>query len=264
MKQNTVKHALKAGESQIGTWLSLASVFATRYIARSGLNWMTVDMEHSPADWNTAAQMFGAIAEAGCVPLVRIPGNTVENVKRALDCGAFGIVFPMVNSVEEAQLCVEACKYPPAGVRSVGGGLHALNFGGSSGEYYQKANDEILVVIQAEHVLAVERCEEILSVPGIDAVFIGPNDLLSSMHKTPAMETDDPQFVAALKHIRETAVKCGVAPGLHTLDAAMAKRRIDEGWKFVAVGSELSFMMDGAKSVAGLCTGSSREGASRY
>ncbi|MEP6757239.1 MAG: aldolase/citrate lyase family protein [Chthonomonadales bacterium] len=265
MKSNYVKHALAAGEPQIGTWLSLASLYATRYIARSGLHWYTVDMEHSAANWNDAAAMFGAIAEAGAVPLCRIPGNTVENVKRALDCGAFGIVFPMVNSKEEAELCVSACKYPPVGVRSIGGGLHALNFGCAPGEYYKKANDEILIIIQAEHVLAVERCEEILSVPGIDAVFIGPNDLLSSMHKTPAMETDDPQFVAALKHIRETAVKCGVAPGLHTANAEMAKRRIAEGWKFVAVGSELAFMMDGVKPVAEICKGNSGgEGVSRY
>ena len=116
-------------------------------------------------------------------------------------------------------------------------------------EYYARANEEILVIIQAEHVVAVEQAEEIFSVPGIDAVFVGPNDLLSSMHKTPAMESDDPQFVEALRVIRETAVRHGVAPGIHVADANAAARRIEEGWRFIAIGSEQSFMQQAARAV---------------
>jgi 4-hydroxy-2-oxoheptanedioate aldolase len=233
----------------VGTWLSLASPMAARFMARAGFDWLTVDVEHSPASWETASQIFGSVADVGGVPLARVPFNNLENAKRALDSGAYGIVFPMCNSVEEAQQAVSICKYPPVGERSVGGGLHALNFGCSPGEYYARANDEILVIVQAEHIRAVEDCERIFSVPGIDAMFVGPNDLLSSMHKTPAMETDDPEFVAALKHLRETAVRCGIAPGIHVADAEAAKRRIAEGWQFVAVSSELGFMTQGAAAV---------------
>lgn len=250
MRTNPVKASLKAGLPQVGTWLSLASPMAARYMARTGFDWLTLDLEHSPVDWEVAAMIFGAIADAGGVPLARVPFTSLENVKRCLDAGAFGIVFPMCNSVEEAELAVAACRYPPEGRRSVGGGLHALNFGTTPGEYYERANDEILVVIQAEHFEAVEKAEDILAVPGVDAVFVGPNDLLASMGKTPAMETGDPAFVEALRHVRETAVKKGVAPGLHVADAPMAQRRLAEGWRFIAIASELAFMLQGAADVA--------------
>lgn len=250
MRVNPVKAALREGRAQVGTWLSLGSPMAARFLARSGFHWLTLDVEHSPVHWETAALIFAAIADAGGVPLVRVPHNNLENVKRALDAGAFGIVFPMCNTVEEAERAVGACKYPPQGYRSVGGGLHALNFQTTPAEYYRRANDEILVVVQAEHVQAVENCERIFGVPGIDAMFVGPNDLLSSMHKTPAMETDDPEFVEALRRLRETAQACGIAPGIHVGDAEAAKRRLAEGWRFVAVSSELAFMTQGARAAA--------------
>jgi 4-hydroxy-2-oxoheptanedioate aldolase len=265
MKNNPVKAALQEGRAQVGTWLSLASPMAARFMARTGFDWLTVDIEHSPVNWETAATMFGAIADAGSVPLARVPFNSLENVKRALDAGAFGIVFPMCNTVEEAERAVAACKYPPQGVRSVGGGLHTLNFGASATDYYRRANDEILVIIQAEHVQAVENCDEIFRVPGLDAMFIGPNDLLSSMHKTPAMETDDPQFVEALRHLRETAVKHGIAPGLHVADAEAANRRLAEGWKFLAISSELGFMQQAARQTAQAVLGTTdASAAARY
>jgi 4-hydroxy-2-oxoheptanedioate aldolase len=248
MRTNSVKAALRRGEPQVGTWLSLASPMAARFMAHAGFHWLTVDIEHSPANWETAAAMFGAIADAGSVPLVRVPSITHENVKRALDAGAYGIVFPMCCTREEAEIAVAACKYPPTGNRSVGGGLHTLNFDTNPGEYFRRANDEILVLVQAEHIAAVENADDIFSVPGLDGIFVGPNDLLASMGKTPAMETDDPAFVDALRHIRETAVKYGIAPGLHVADAEAATRRIAEGWRFIAIGSELAFMTQGARA----------------
>ncbi len=264
MKTNTVRAALKRGEAQVGTWLSLNSPFAARFMAQVGFHWLTVDMEHSPVSWENAALAFGSIADAGCVPLIRVPFNSLENAKRALDSGAFGIVFPMCCSAEEAENAVAACRYPPVGVRSVGGGLHTLNFGTSPGEYYARANEEILVVVQIEHVEGVRNCEAICRVPGVDAVFVGPNDLLSSMHKTPAMDTDDPEFVAALTHIRETATACGVAPGIHVADVAAAKRRLDEGWKFIAISSELGMMQGAAKAIVQSVMGTTGDTGARY
>src|SRR5580658_7633198 len=129
MRSNPVKAALAEGRAQVGTWLSLASPIAARYMARTGFHWLTLDIEHSPVNWETASLIFGSIADAGGVPLARVPFTSLENVKRCLDAGAFGIVFPMCNSVEEAELAVASCKYPPEGRRSVGGGLHSLNFG---------------------------------------------------------------------------------------------------------------------------------------
>ncbi|HZT41548.1 MAG TPA: aldolase/citrate lyase family protein [Chthonomonadaceae bacterium] len=256
MRTNTVKAALREGHAQVGTWLSLASPMAARFMARAGFHWLTLDIEHSPANWETAATIFGAVADAGGIPLARVPANSLENVKRALDAGAYGIVFPMCCSAEEAEEAVAVCKYPPEGRRSVGGGLHILNFQTNATEYYRRANDEILVIVQAEHVSAVENCDAIFAVKGVDAMFVGPNDLLASMHKTPAMETDDPVFVDALRHLRETAVRHGIAPGIHVADDEAARRRIAEGWRFIAISSELGFMLQAANATAEAVLGS--------
>lgn len=267
MRKNPVKAALKEGHAQIGTWLSLASPIAARFMARTGFHWLTLDMEHTPVDWSTAAQIFGSVADAGGVPLARIPFNSLENVKRVLDAGAFGIVFPMCNTVEEARQAVAACKYPPHGVRSVGGALHTLNFGTNAADYYKNANDEILVVIQAEHILAVENCEEIFRVPGIDAMFVGPNDLLSSMGKTPSMDSKEPEFLAAMEKLRTTAIACGIAPGMHVSNPEAAKQRLEEGWQFVAISSELGFMLESARLTSQKVIGesaASTAGSPRY
>ena len=156
MKENPVKRALRAGKPQIGTWLTLGSIAGARFLARAGFPWLTVDLEHTHTDIQTASYMFAAIADAGCVPLARIPANKREYIKLVLDCGAMGIVAPMVMDAAEAELIVAATKYPPYGNRSIGSGMHALNFGATPEEYYNKANDEILVIIQTEHIRAVE------------------------------------------------------------------------------------------------------------
>src|SRR5262245_1749609 len=128
MRPNTVKRTLKAGQSSVGTWLSLGSITAARFMARAGLSWLTVDIEHTLVDWETATHMFASIADAGCVALARVPSNRHDHIKRALDNGAHGVVVPMVNSRAEAETAVAACLYPPRGNRSVGGSVHALNF----------------------------------------------------------------------------------------------------------------------------------------
>jgi 4-hydroxy-2-oxoheptanedioate aldolase len=132
----------------------------------------------------------------------------------------------------------------------VGGALHALNFGCSAQEYYEQANDEILVVIQAEHVEAVDRAEEIYSVPGIDAVFIGPNDLAASMRTSDGKPPSSGEFEDCLGRIREACARTGVAAGLHVFSIEEAQRRIAEGFRFLAVNSELKFMLEGASKVA--------------
>src|ERR1700694_1640710 len=181
MRPTQVKRALKAGEASVGTWLSLGSITAARFMARAGFGWLTTDIEHSLVDWETATHMFAAIADAGCTPLARVPSNRHDHIKRVLDNGAHGIVVPMVNSREEAEAAVAAALYPPTGNRSVGGSVHALNFGTSANDYYAHANEELLIVLQCEHIQSVENADAIFSVPGIDAIFIGPQDLAASM-----------------------------------------------------------------------------------
>src|SRR5688572_33044770 len=156
MRPNPVKKALRAGQPSVGPWLSLGSITAARFLARSGFAWLTVDIEHSLVDWETATHMFATIADAGCTALARVPANRHDHIKRVLDNGAHGIVVPMVNSRQEALEAVAASLYPPTGNRSVGGSVHALNFAATPNDYYAKANDELLIVLQCEHIQAVE------------------------------------------------------------------------------------------------------------
>lgn len=250
MKANPVKRALQAGKPQVGTWLSLGSVAACRFLARTGLPWLTVDMEHSHADIQTAAMMFGAIADAGCVPLARVPHGRHDWIKMALDNGAMGIVAPMVMDARETREIVAACKYPPKGNRSVGGGLHALNFGATAEEYYRRADDEILVIIQAEHVSAVDIADEIYSVPGIDAVFVGPNDLAASLRGPDGSPPSKELHEATIQRILAACKRNKVPAGIHVFSIEDARRRIAEGWQFIAVNSELKFMLQGASELA--------------
>lgn len=249
MKRNPVKAALKAGQPQIGTWLSCGNLYATRVMARVGFPWLTIDMEHSPIDWSEAAMLFGAIAEAGCVPLVRVPRGTHENIKRVLDAGAHGIVVPMVNTVEEAKVAIAAAKYPPTGNRSIGGGLHSMNFDATPGDYYKHANDEILVVLQTESPEGVENAEAIYSLPGVDAIFVGPNDLTFQMRGPDGIDPSPAELEAMLQRILATGKKVGTPVGLHVQSIDDANRRIAEGWQFLAVGSELRFMTTEAQRI---------------
>lgn len=249
MKQNFVRHKLKRGEPSIGTWLTLPDFFSARLMARMGFDWLTVELEHTPTSLESAAASIAMISDTGTAPLVRIPWNTGENIKRVLDVGAWGIVVPMVNTRAEAEAVVRAARYFPIGERSIGGQLHAANFETDAASYYARANEEILVVIMAEHVKAIENADAILSVPGIDAVFIGPNDLHASMGQPPTFDSGNKQYTDAVEHVLKTAKKHGVAAGLHVVDAAQAQRRIGEGFQFVAVGSEAGMMMAKAKEI---------------
>jgi 4-hydroxy-2-oxoheptanedioate aldolase len=247
MRTNHVRRRLAAGEPSIGTWLSLPSPEAAEYVSKLNLDWLVVDAEHNPADIRTLAQMFMAMGNSSVAPLVRIPWNAPENFKRVLDAGAWGIVVPMVNTREEAERAVAAMRYTPLGNRSVGGGRHALSFETTAKDYYAAANDELLLVLQIEHIKGVENADEILSVPGVDACFIGPNDLGASMGMGLGvpLESDDPRMVEALTHVREVCVRHGVATGIHCSSAAAVNQRVAEGFQFCAMASELRYLIAG-------------------
>ncbi len=246
MKPNPVKRALREGRPSVGTWLSLGNITAARFMARAGFAWLTVDIEHSMVDMETATHMFASIADAGCIALARVPAGRHDHIKRVLDNGAHGFVVPMVLSRQEAEECVAAAKYPPLGNRSVGGAAHALNFGTTATDYYAHANDEILVVLQCEHIRAVEDADAIFSVPGIDAIFVGPNDLAASMRSKEGRPPSAEATRQAMAHILATCKKHGVAAGLHCGSADEVNQRIEEGWQFIALASELKMMLDGA------------------
>lgn len=245
MRTNHVRRRLEAGEPSVGCWLNLPSPEATEQVGRLGFDWAVADMEHNPIEIGTLARMFAALGPSGAAPMVRIPWNTPEHFKRVLDAGAWGVVVPMVNSREEAEAAVRATRYPPEGARSVGGGRHALQWDAASpAEYYDRANAEVLLVLQIEHIEGVERADEILSVPGVDACFIGPNDLSASMGLGlgAGYDSDEPRVIEAIEHVREASVRCGVASGIHCSGADGVNRRIAQGFRFCGMASELRYM----------------------
>jgi 4-hydroxy-2-oxoheptanedioate aldolase len=249
MKTNPVKAKLRSGQPSFGTWLSLGSLFATRVLARMGFDWLTLDIEHQAIDWSQATMLFGAIADAGCVPLARVPEGSHVAIKRALDAGAWGIVVPMVNTVEEARLAIAAAKYPPVGNRSVGGGMHSLNFAATSAEYYKRANDEILVVLQTESPTGVENAEAIYSLDGVDAIFVGPVDLRANMRKADGTEATDEAFEQMLARVIAAGKKTGTPTGMHVMTSEAALARADQGMQFIAVASELRMMTEKAQQM---------------
>ncbi len=239
MKTNPVKEKLRRGEPSFGTWLSLGSLHATRVLARAGFDWLTVDLEHAAIDWSQAAALFGAIADGGCVPLARVPEGNHCLIKRVLDAGAWGIVVPMVETVEQARAAIAAAKYPPEGNRSVGGGMHSLGFNASVGEYQLRANDEILVVLQTESPAGVEQADAIYRLPGCDAVFVGPVDLRFTMRQADGTFPTEAEHEAMIQQVIAAGRRVGTPTGIHALDPRDALRRAEQGMQFIAVGSDL-------------------------
>jgi 4-hydroxy-2-oxoheptanedioate aldolase len=242
MRTNPVKQKLRAGQPTYGSWLSLGDLFATRVLARLGFDWLTLDIEHSAIDWSQATAIFAAVADAGCVPLARVPEGSHHYIKRVLDAGAWGIVVPMVDTVEQARTAIAAAKYPPIGNRSVGGGMHNMNFGTSAGEYYQRANDEILVVLQTESPRGVENAEAIYSLPGVDAIFIGPNDLRFQMRAADGTFPTAEEHEAMIQRVIEIGKKVGCPTGIHAMSPEAALDRAKQGMQFLAIGSDLRMM----------------------
>lgn len=242
MRPNPLKQKLQRGEPTYGTWLSLGDLTSARVLARMGFDWLTVDLEHSPIDWHQAATLFGAIADAGCVPLVRVPEGSHTMIKRVLDAGAWGIVVPMVETVEQARAAISAAKYPPVGDRSVGGVLGNLNYEATAADYFAQANDQIVVILQTESPAGIAAAPEIYALPGCDAIFIGPNDLRFRMRKPDGTFPTDEEHEAAIQEVIRIGKQTGTPTGVHTLSAEEALQRASQGMQFLAIGSELRFL----------------------
>jgi 2-keto-3-deoxy-L-rhamnonate aldolase RhmA len=249
MRTNHVKEKLRRGEPALGAWLTLPSVTSARVMAQLGFDWLAVDTEHSAQNPAIMADMVACIADAGtCAPLVRVPTNSVEWYKWALDAGAWGVIVPMVQSREEAEQAVSWSKYPPLGTRSVGGVFGPYGFGVTDWPSYGPlANDQILVVVQIESAQAVENLDEILSVPGIDVAFVGPNDLHAHLGLTPSSEGAEPAFVEALERIKAGARKHQVALGIFSSNGAAAAGRIRQGFQMVNATMDLSSLIEASK-----------------
>jgi len=239
MRTNQVKRKLANGEACRGVWLGLPSPFSARLLAQLPLDWLLIDAEHSPMDVSTMAQMVAAIAETGGpAPFVRVAQASIENMKRALDAGAYGIVAPMINTREQAEQVVAWSKFPPEGERSFGSAYAGLSFGVSMGEYLRIANQETVIAIQVESKTALDNLDDLFSVPGIDLAFVGPVDLSISLGLDPLPENPHALFQEAISEITAAARKHKLPLGIFCSNGAAARQRISQGFQFVNVSSD--------------------------
>ena len=254
-----VNHALRqlrAGRLAIGLGLRQARTVDIAQIARtSGFDWLFIDCEHNSMSVDTAAQIAAASLAVGITPIVRVPGYEHHHASRALDNGAHGIVFPHVDSPEDARRLADYCRYPPVGHRSMGGGLQQLGFAPMPvGEAARLANEETLVVVMLESPQAIDNCEAIAAVPGVDALLIGTNDLCFEMG-IPG-QFDHPQVADAYAKLLAACRKHGKFPGMGGLySPELLQRYIGMGVRLVLAGSDFSLLMQAAGARASLVRG---------
>ncbi len=236
---------LSRGDLFIGTLLTLPSPEIAEIFCASGFDWLFVDIEHGPMDMLDAQRILqAATSRVPCV--VRVPALEEVWIKKALDIGSAGIIVPQVRTVEEAQTSVRLCKYPPAGTRSVGIS-RAHGYGQNFMEYIARADEEIAVIIQIEHVDAVKNVENILKVPGIDCLFVGPYDLSASMGKTGLV--DDSEVQDAISHVQRCAAGAGIPLGVFGATAEAVSRYIRSGYTLIAAGMDTLLLGGAARSL---------------
>lgn len=250
MRSNKTLELIRQGKLALGTWIEMHDIYATRLLAAQGcFQWMLIDAEHSPVDSRTVAilcAMMVDISQGAITPLVRVTAGTIDKIKQALDSGAQGIIAPMINTAAEAKDVVKFAKYPPDGERGIGGLFPHLSYGVRRPEYLKNANKETLVGIQIETKESVENIEEILGVKGIDLVFIGPNDLHQSLGLKAQFWSDEPLFQENVQKVIKACKARNIPYGTLCPDAAQAKSRQAEGFIFIGLGSDTSFLLAGA------------------
>jgi 2-keto-3-deoxy-L-rhamnonate aldolase RhmA len=246
---NRVKALLKAGKPALGVIMTLPSPPAAEILAQAGFDWLWIDMEHAALNLETAHRMIQATQGTETVPIVRVGWNLHWLAKPVLDMGAMGVVMPQVNSKQEAVDAAQALRYPPEGVRGMGAGFAALRWGLSIPEYLKIANKEIMGILLIEHAEAVNRIDEILTVPGIDLIFVGPGDLSASMGLLG--QVTHIRVEEAIQKVLAAAKKVNMPAGITAFTPDDANKRIQQGFQFILIGSDTGFLTSGAKGMLG-------------
>jgi 4-hydroxy-2-oxoheptanedioate aldolase len=242
--RNAFKAGLTAGKLQIGLWSSLCSNIAAEILAGCGFDWILLDTEHSPNEVPGLLSQLQAMASGSATPVVRPAWNDPVLIKRVLDIGAQSALLPYVQNAEEARRAVAATRYPPAGIRGVTGSGRASNYGRVTG-YLQNADREICVLVQVETRAALDQLEAIAAVEGVDGVFIGPSDLAASLGHIG--HPQHPEVQQALENAARRLKAADKPAGILTTNETEARRYIDWGYTFVAVGSDIGLLARGAE-----------------
>ncbi len=237
----SLRKRLSRRQTTIGSWITIGSPVVAEIMARSGFDWLVVDMEHSAITIEVAQDLIRVIDLCGVPPLVRVGHNQPNIIKRVMDAGAHGVIVPMVNSQEDAEQAVRSVKYPPMGFRGVG--LARAQKYGRDFEGYRRWNqDNSIVIVQVEHIDSVRNLEAILSVPGVDGFIVGPYDLSGSLG-IPG-QFDHPDLLEALDTIRVTASRLKALSGYHVItpEASSIQSKLQEGYKFLAFSLDILYL----------------------
>lgn len=238
------RQRLLAGETLIGTMITLPSPEIAELLAEVGFDWLFVDAEHSPLNTREMQRIMQGAGPTPCV--VRLANDNEAAIKKALDIGAAGIIVPQVNSAEQAAQVVRWAKYASAGTRGVGVGRahrYGLDFSG----YVSRANEETAVIVQTEHIKAVENIETIIRVPGVDAVLVGPYDLSASLGLMG--QVDHPDVVAAIQRVTDACLTAGMRLGIFGMSATAVTPYIAQGYTLITVGIDTALLGQAAKEL---------------
>ncbi len=236
-----LKDKLKSNRLSLGSWITFAHPAIAEIMANAGFEWLVVDMEHSVITIREAEELIRIISLKGVTPLVRLTCLDPNQIKRVMDAGAAGVIVPMVKTAEEAKMAVQAVKYPPAGIRSVGL-ARAQGYGAHFDEYAASINEESIVIVQIEHIDAINNLEAILEVDGVDGTIIGPYDLSGSMGKPGRFEDGD--VLEKLKEYEDISRKFNKSLGYHLVqpDCTSVMVKIKAGYTFIAFSVDHLFL----------------------
>ncbi len=248
LPRNAFKHAILAGQTQIGLWSNLASHLTVEIIAGSGFDWILLDTEHAPNELQMVySQLQAAKAGGSAHPVVRVPWNDMVVLKRYLDIGVQSVLIPMIETQDEAKAAVAATRYPPKGVRGFAGAPRASGFGRIK-NYANICESEICVLLQVETRKGLDNLEKIAGVEGVDGVFIGPGDLSAALGYLG--QPTHPDVVKVIDDAMARIKACGKASGFLTPDEKLARHYVDMGVTFVAVGSDLGILARQSEALA--------------
>ena len=231
-----------------GTWCNLGSSLTAEIAGRSGFDWVLLDGEHGSGDFGDLVHQLQAVAATHAKAVVRVAWNDPVRIKRVLDLGAAGIMVPYVNTADEARRAAAAMRYPPAGIRGAARNTRATGFGQGFDDYFRRANDDLLTVVQVETEEAVSNAADIAKVDGVDVLFVGPLDLSVSLGAP--LQLDAPRFREAVARVVGAARAAGKAAGILLGAAGQVDQAVRDGFTFVALGSDGGMVAAGMKAAA--------------
>jgi 4-hydroxy-2-oxoheptanedioate aldolase len=239
MRENRLKSIWREGGTVVNGWLHVPSSFSAEVMAHAGWDSLTIDMQHGPVDYESLVPMLQAISTTDTVPVVRVLWNDPGLIMRVLDAGCYAVICPMINTREEAEAFVGACRYPPEGYRSFGP-YRATLYGGQ--DYTEHANETVVTMAMIETQEALDNLEEIIGVKGLDAVFVGPSDLGQNLGYGPGTDREEPEVLEAIERILAAAREHGLTAGIFTGTPEYASRMVEKGFRFVTISSDERLM----------------------